>query len=59
MTAGSGGGVLARTLNGGGGCPRVCVWCIEVAGLTLYHPHVASNGGVCVHSWMRRVSISR
>jgi hypothetical protein len=21
---------------------------VEVAGLTLYHPHVASDGGICV-----------
>jgi hypothetical protein len=52
MTAGSGGGVaahcglLARTLDQGGGCPGVCVRCVEVAGLTLYHPHVTSDGGV-------------
>jgi hypothetical protein len=54
MTAGSGGGVaahcelLARTLDWGGGCPGLCVGRIEVAGLTLYHPHVASDGGICV-----------
>jgi hypothetical protein len=54
MTAGSGGGVaahcelLAQTLDWGGGCPGLCVRRIEVAGLTLYHPHVASVGGICV-----------
>jgi hypothetical protein len=54
MTAGSGGGVaphcrlLARTLDQGGGCPSVCVGCVEVTGLTLYHPPVASDGGVYV-----------
>jgi hypothetical protein len=54
MTAGSGGGVaahcglLARTLDRGGGCLGVCVGRIEVTGLTLYHPPVASDGGVCV-----------
>jgi hypothetical protein len=54
MTAGSEGVVaahcrlLAQTLNSGGGCPGVCVGRIEVTGLTLYHPHVASDGGVCV-----------
>jgi hypothetical protein len=53
MTAGSGGrvaahyGLLAQTLDGGGGCPGVCVRCVEVTGLTLYHPHVASDGGIC------------
>jgi hypothetical protein len=52
MTAGSGGGVaahcglIAGTLDRGGGCPGVCVQCVEVTGLTLYHPHVASDGGV-------------
>jgi hypothetical protein len=52
MTAGSGGrvaahcGLLARTLGRGGGCPSVCVGRVEVTGLTLYHPHVASDGGV-------------
>jgi hypothetical protein len=52
MTAGSGGGVaahcglLAQTLDRGGGCPGVCVRCVEVTGLALYHPHVASDGGV-------------
>jgi hypothetical protein len=39
-------GLLACTLDRGGGCPGVCVGCIEVTGLTLYHPHVASDGGV-------------
>jgi hypothetical protein len=39
-------GLLACTLDRGGGCPGVCVRCIEVTGLTLYHPHVASDGGV-------------
>jgi hypothetical protein len=54
MTAGSGGGVaahyvlLARTLDRGGGCPGFCVGRVEVTGLTLYHPHVASDGGVHV-----------
>jgi hypothetical protein len=54
MIAGSGGGVaahcglLARTLDRGGGCPGVCVGRVEVTGLTLYHPPVASDGGVCV-----------
>jgi hypothetical protein len=52
MTAGSGGGVvahcglLARTLDRGGGYLGVCVGRVEVTGLTLYHPHVASDGGV-------------
>jgi hypothetical protein len=41
-------GLLARTLDRGGGCPGVCVGRVEVNGLTLYHPHVASDGGVCV-----------
>jgi hypothetical protein len=39
-------GLLAQTLDRGGGCPGVCVRCVEVTGLTLYHPHVASDGGV-------------
>jgi hypothetical protein len=39
-------GLLACTLDQGGGCPGVCVGCVEVTGLTLYHPHVASDGGV-------------
>jgi hypothetical protein len=52
MTVGSGGGVAAhygllpRALDRGGGCPGVCVERVEVTGLTLYHPHVASDGGV-------------
>jgi hypothetical protein len=41
-------GLLARTLHRGGGCPGVCVGRIEVTGLTLYHPPVASDGGICV-----------
>jgi hypothetical protein len=54
MTAGSGGGVaahcglLAQTLDRGGGCPGVCVGRIEVTGLTIYHPPVVLDGGVCV-----------
>jgi hypothetical protein len=54
MTAGSGGGVaahcglLARTLDRGGGHPGVCVGRVEVTSLTIYHPPVASDGGVCV-----------
>jgi hypothetical protein len=40
--------LLACTLNRGGGCPGVCVRRVEVTGLTLYHPHVASDGGVCI-----------
>jgi hypothetical protein len=54
MTAGSRGGVaahcglLARTLDRGGGCPSVCVRRIEVTGLTLHHPPVASDGGIYV-----------
>jgi hypothetical protein len=39
-------GLLACTLDRGVGYPSVCVGCVEVAGLTLYHPHVASDGGV-------------
>jgi hypothetical protein len=39
-------GFLARTLDRGGGFPGVCVGRVEVAGLTLYHPHVASDGGI-------------
>jgi hypothetical protein len=38
--------LLAYTLDRGGGCPSVCVGCVEVTGLTPYHPHVASDGGV-------------
>jgi hypothetical protein len=41
-------GLLAQTLDRGGGCPGVCVGRIEVTGLTIYHPPVASDGGVCV-----------
>jgi hypothetical protein len=54
MTAGFGGGVaahcglLAPTLDRGGGCLSVCVGRVEVAGLTLYHPHVASDRGIYV-----------
>jgi hypothetical protein len=39
-------GFLAQTLDRGGGCPGVCVGRVEVTGLTLYHPHVASDGGI-------------
>jgi hypothetical protein len=39
-------GLLACTLDQGGGCLGVCVGRVEVTGLTLYHPHVASDGGV-------------
>jgi hypothetical protein len=54
MTAGFGGGVaahcglLARTLDRGGGCPGVCVGRIEVTGLTIYLPPIASDGGICI-----------
>jgi hypothetical protein len=54
MTAGFGGGVaahcglLAQTLERGGGYPGVCVGRVEVTGLTIYHPPVASDGGICV-----------
>jgi hypothetical protein len=41
-------GLLAQTLDRGGGCPGVCVGSVEVTGLTLYHPPIASDGGVCV-----------
>jgi hypothetical protein len=41
-------GLLALTLDRGGGCPGVCIGRVEVAGLTLYHPPVALDGGVCV-----------
>jgi hypothetical protein len=41
-------GLLARTLDRGGGCPGVCVGCVEVTGLTIYHPPIASDGGVCI-----------
>jgi hypothetical protein len=41
-------GLLARILDRGGGCPGVCVGHVEVTGLTLYHPPVSSDGGICV-----------
>jgi hypothetical protein len=41
-------GLLARTLDQGGGCPGVCVGRVDVTGLTLYHPPIASDGGVHV-----------
>jgi hypothetical protein len=41
-------GLLARTLDRGGGCPGVCVGRIEVTGLTIYHPPVASDGGIFI-----------
>jgi hypothetical protein len=41
-------GLLAQTLDRGGGCPGVCVRHVEVTGLTIYHPLVASDGGVYV-----------
>jgi hypothetical protein len=41
-------GLLACTLDRGGGCPGVCVRHIEVAGLTIYHPPVGSDGGIYV-----------
>jgi hypothetical protein len=41
-------GLLAQTLDRGGGCPSVYVGRVEVTGLTIYHPPVASDGGVCV-----------
>jgi hypothetical protein len=41
-------GLFARTLDRGGGCPGVCVGHIEVTGLTIYHPPVASDGGIYV-----------
>jgi hypothetical protein len=41
-------GLPARTLDRGGGCPGVCVRRVEVTGLTIYHPPVASDGGVYV-----------
>jgi hypothetical protein len=40
--------LLAWTLDRGGGCPGVCVGRVDVTGLTLHHPHVASDGGVHV-----------
>jgi hypothetical protein len=39
---------LAQTLDRGGGCTGVCVGRVEVTGLTLYHPPVASEGGICI-----------
>jgi hypothetical protein len=53
-SVGSSGGVivhgrlLIRTLDCGGGGLGVCVGCIEVAGLTIYHPLIPSDGGVSV-----------
>jgi hypothetical protein len=41
-------GLLARTLHRGGGCSGVYVGRVEVTGLTLYHPTVASDGGIHV-----------
>jgi hypothetical protein len=41
-------GLLARTLDRGGGCLGVCVGCVEVTGLTIYHPPVVFDGDVCV-----------
>jgi hypothetical protein len=41
-------GLLARTLDRGGGCPCVSVGHVEVTGLTICHPPIASDGGVCV-----------
>jgi hypothetical protein len=35
-------------MHRGGGCAGVCVGRVDVTGLTLYHPPVASDGGVCV-----------
>jgi hypothetical protein len=54
VSVGSGGGVtihrrlLLQTLDCGGGGLGVHVGCIEVAGLTIYHPLVPSDGGVGV-----------
>jgi hypothetical protein len=39
---------VARTLDSGGGYPSVYVGRVEDTGLTLYHPPVASDVGVCV-----------
>jgi hypothetical protein len=39
---------LAQTLDRGGGFPGVCVGRVEVTSLTLYHPPIASDGGVYV-----------
>jgi hypothetical protein len=41
-------GLFACTLDRGGGYPGLCVGLVEVTGLTLYHPPVASDGGVCI-----------
>jgi hypothetical protein len=41
-------GLLAQTLDRGGGCSGVFVGREEDTGLTLYHPPVASDGGICV-----------
>jgi hypothetical protein len=41
-------GLLAQTLDRGGGGPGVGVGRVEVTGLTLYHPPIASDGGICV-----------
>jgi hypothetical protein len=41
-------GLLSRTLHRRGGYPGVCVGRVEVTGLTLYHPPVASDGGICI-----------
>jgi hypothetical protein len=41
-------GLLAQTLDRGGGCLGVCVGCLEVTSLIIYHPPVASDGGIYV-----------
>jgi hypothetical protein len=41
-------GLLTQTLDRGGVCPGVCVGRVEVTGLTIYHPPVASDGGVYI-----------
>jgi hypothetical protein len=41
-------GLLAQTLDRGGGCPGVYVGRVEITGLTIYHPPIALNGGVYV-----------
>jgi hypothetical protein len=41
-------GLLAQTLDRGGGSPGACVGRVDVTGLTIYHPPVASDGGICV-----------
>jgi hypothetical protein len=54
VSAGSSGGggvivhgrLLIRALDCGGGGPGVHVGCVEVAGLTLYHPLVPSDSGI-------------